>query len=100
QILEVITRAAKKRKEAIVEYEKADRKEMAQQESDELAIIEEYLPTMMSEEEVEIIIEEKISEFGELSQKDFGKIMGVLMKELKGKADGVVVKKILTEKLK
>jgi len=100
QILEVISRAAKKRKEAIVEFEKAGRTEMAQKESDELLIIEEYLPEMMSEAEIEKIIGERISEMGEVTQKDFGRVMGPIMKELKGKADGQVVKRIVTEKLK
>ncbi len=99
RVLEVIARACKKRKEAIHEYEKAGRADLAGIEIAELAIIERYLPEQLSEEEAVKLIDEKIAGMGAVSKKDFGRVMGVLMKELKGKVDGALVKKILTERL-
>ncbi|HPR50120.1 MAG TPA: GatB/YqeY domain-containing protein [Spirochaetota bacterium] len=99
KILEVIARAAKKRRESIEEFTKAGRKDLADIESSELVIVESYLPEQLSRDEVEKIIDAKLAELGEVTQKDFGKIMGPLMKELKGKTDGAVVKEILNQKL-
>lgn len=99
KILEVISRAAKKRKEAIDEYTKAGRKDRADEEAAELKIIQEYLPEQLSREEIVAIIDKKISSLGEITKKDFGKIMGSLMQELKGKADGALVKEILNQKI-
>ncbi|HOO73643.1 MAG TPA: GatB/YqeY domain-containing protein [Spirochaetota bacterium] len=99
KILEVIARAAKKRRESIEEFTKAGRKDLADTESSELVIVESYLPEQLSRDEVEKIIDAKLAELGEVTQKDFGKVMGPLMKELKGKTDGAVVKEILTQKL-
>jgi uncharacterized protein YqeY len=99
KIVEIIYRALKKRKEAIEEYKKAGRDDLAEREFSELKIIEKYLPKQLKEEEIQEIIEKKIDEIGEITKKDFGKIMGMLMKELKGKADGAIVKRLLNEKL-
>lgn len=99
KILEIIIRASKKRKEAIEEYKKAGRDDLAERELNELRIIEKYLPKQLTDEEIQEFIEKKIDELGEITQKDFGKIMGMLMKDLKGKADGVIVKRLVNEKL-
>jgi len=99
QVLEIVNRAAKRRKESITEYEKADRDDLAEKERTELSIVQRYLPAQMSETEIESAIDDIISSMGEVSQKDFGKIMGQLMKDLKGKADGAQVKLILQKKL-
>lgn len=97
--LEVVFRASKKRKEAIEEYSKAGRNDRAELEQAELRIIETYLPKQLAEAEVSDLVDQKIRELGEISQKDMGKIMGMLMKELKGQVDGAVVKKVLAGKL-
>ncbi|MCP4136643.1 MAG: GatB/YqeY domain-containing protein [bacterium] len=99
KMLEVVSRAAKRRKESILEYRKGEREDLAAQEESELVIIQEYLPEQMSEADVEAFISAKLAEMGEVSQKDFGRVMGSMMKELKGKVDGGVVKKVLTAKL-
>jgi len=99
QVLEIVNRAAKRRKESITEYEKADRNDLAEKERTELSIVQRYLPAQMSETEIESAIDDIITSMGEVSQKDFGKIMGQLMKDLKGKADGTQVKSILQKKL-
>jgi uncharacterized protein YqeY len=89
--LQVIIGAVKKRKEAIEQYEKAGRNDLAEQETKELAIINEYLPKQLTSEEIESHIREVIGRVGANSAKDFGKVMPVVMKELKGKAEGKLI---------
>jgi uncharacterized protein YqeY len=97
--LKVISRAAKQRKDSIEQFEKGGRPELAADEKAELEIIEEYLPEMMSEDEVRKIAEEKKSEVSAESKADFGKLMGAVVAATKGQADGQVVKKIVEELL-
>ncbi len=99
KVLEIVTRAAKRRKESATEFTKGGREELAEKEIQELAIIETYLPAQMSDEEIAAVIDKTISDMGATGKQDFGKVMGPIMAQLKGKADGAVVKKILTEKL-
>lgn len=99
QELEILTRLAKQRKDAIAQYNDADRADLADQEAAELAIIEEYLPEQVSDEEVEAIIDELIAKTGASSAKDMGKVMGPAMKALKGRADGAKVQAIVKAKL-
>jgi len=89
--LQVIIGATKKRKEAIEQYEKAGRKDLADQETRELAIINEYLPKQLTSQELESHIRDVIARVGAVSGKDFGKVMPVAMKELKGKAEGKLI---------
>jgi uncharacterized protein YqeY len=91
--------AAKKRKEAIELYRQAGREELARQEEQELEIINEYLPKQLSREEAESIISGIISQAGATSTKDIGKVMSLVMKELKGKIDGKSVQEIVKQKL-
>lgn len=95
----VLLSAAKKRKEASEEFKKAGRVEMAQKEEDELKIIQEYLPEQLSEEEITEKLKSIISNTGAVGAKDFGKVMPVAMKELKGKADGKLIQTILKKLL-
>jgi len=97
--ISILTSAAKKRKEAIEEFKKANRLEMVEKEENELKIIQEYLPKQLTEEEVKEIIKKYISETGASGQKDFGKVMPLVMKELKGKADGKLVQNLVKELL-
>jgi uncharacterized protein len=99
KVLELVIRASKKRKEAMDEFKKAGRNDLADKEAVELAIIERYLPKQLNEQEVVDIIDKKIKEMGEVTKKDFGRVMGIMMKELKGQVDGSIVKKLLTQKL-
>ncbi len=91
--------AAKKRKDAIEMYKNAGRTELSDKESKELAIIEEFLPKQMTEDEVNIFISNFINEVGAEGMKDLGKVMGPAMKQLSGKADGNMVQRIVKEKL-
>jgi len=99
KVVEIVFRGSKKRKESITEFEKAGRMDLADRERAELRIIEEYLPKQMSEEEIILAVDNLIKEMGGATQKDMGKVMGVMMKELKGQADGALVKKIVSAKL-
>ena len=102
--INVLISASKKRKEAIDIYKQNGREDLADQEEKELQIIQEYLPKQLTPLEVEQFIKTVINNEGATSQKDFGKIMSIVMKELKGKAEGKTiqenVKKLLgdTEK--
>jgi uncharacterized protein YqeY len=99
QTLEVIGRAAKKRKEAMAEFEKAAREDLASKERSELAIIEQYLPKQLSEDEISKVIDERLAANPSVTQKEMGRFMGEIMKDLKGRADGTIVRKILTSRL-
>lgn len=91
--------AIKKRKEAIELYEKGGRPDLAAKERQEIEIISEYLPLPLSREEAEAAIAAIIVSSGATSAKDFGKVMGTAMKDLKGKIDGSIVQEIVRKKL-
>ena len=95
----ILLGAAKKRKEAIEMYEKGKRQDLADQEKRELEIINGYLPKPLTREEAEKIIQKIIAESGAVSAKDFGKIMPLAMKELKGKFDGKLIQELVKQKL-
>jgi uncharacterized protein YqeY len=99
EVIAVLSREAKKRKEAADVYIAGNRPELAAKEHDEVKIIEEFLPVMMSEEEVAPYVVKAIADTGASSVKEMGKVMAAVMKELKGKADGSVIGKIAKEKL-
>lgn len=99
QELAILTRLAKQRKDAIAQYTDAKREDLAEKEAAELAIIEEYLPAQMSDEDIEAVIDGLIAKTGATSAKDMGKVMGPAMKELKGRADGAKVQALVKAKL-
>ena len=98
-ILSVITKEAKQRKDSIEEYKKADRQELVEKEESELKILEGFLPEQMSEEDILKIVEQTIAETNSSSPQDMGKVMGALTPKLKGKADMRKVSGIVREKL-
>lgn len=93
----VLLSAAKRRKESIEQFAKGGRQDLVDQETRELAIIQEYLPKQMSREEMAGVIRKTIAETGAQSAADFGKVMPVVMKQLKGKADGKAVQELVKE---
>lgn len=99
QEIELLVQLAKQRRDSIAQYEQAGRPELAEQEAQELAILEEYLPKQLSDDEVAQIIDEIISQVGASSAKDMGKVMGPAMQQLKGKADGKKVQDIVKARL-
>lgn len=92
--LAVISRAVKQRKDSIEQFEKGGRPDLAATEKEELAILETYLPAQMSREEVEVYIKDKIAKENPDREKK-NQFMGSVMKELKGKTDGNLVKEIV-----
>lgn len=99
EVLEVLSREAKKRKESIAEFIKGGREDLAKKEEEEWKIIAQYLPQQFSEEEIKKEINRVIEEVKPQGSQDFGKIMGPLMTKLKGRADGKLVGELLKEKL-
>lgn len=97
--MSVIKRASKQRKDAIEQFENGGRPELAEGEKTELEIIESYLPEMMPEEKVREIVLKKKEELGVSDKSGMGQLMGAVMKETAGEADGGVVKKIVDEVL-
>jgi len=100
EVINVILGEIKKRKESIAQYEKGGRKDLAEKETSELEILKKYVPEEMSEDELRGAIKRRLVEMGEISAKDFGRIMGSVMAEVKGRAEGKTVKKIIEEELK
>lgn len=99
EVMDVILSEAKKRKESIESYKKAGRDELAKKEKDELAILMEYLPEPMSEDEIKSEVKKAIEETGAKDIKEMGKVLGVLMPKVKGRADGQTVSRIVKDEL-
>jgi len=87
-ILKLLQSMVKKREEAAEQYAAADREDMAQQERDEIRIIQGYLPAQMEDAEIEAAAQAVIEESGASTMKDMGKVMGILTRELTGRATG------------
>lgn len=95
----IIQKEVKKRKDAADQYRQGNRPELAEKEETEGKILAEYLPAQMSEAEIRGIVQKAITESGAKSKKEMGLVMKVLMPQVKGKADGGVVNKIVNEML-
>lgn len=91
----VLKREQKKRKDSIEQFVAGGREDLADSEKAELTIIEQFLPQMMSEAEIETIVKAKIAEAGTVDKTSLGKFTGMIIKELAGKADGADVKKVV-----
>jgi uncharacterized protein YqeY len=91
----ILLQAAKKRKDAIDMYKQAGRQDLLEKEEAELAIIASYLPEQLTEDQVMDILKGLIAQVGAEGPKDMGKVMGLAMKELRGKADGTLVQQCL-----
>jgi uncharacterized protein YqeY len=99
EILTIVSREVKKRKEAAVLYEKGNRPELKDKEIQEMKILQTYLPEQVSEKDLRRRIQEVIDETGAEGMKDFGKIMKTLVPEFKGKADNSLIKELANEYL-
>ena len=95
----VLQKEAKQRKDSIAQFEKAGRDDLAGKEKSELSIIEEYLPKMMTEDEISALVDDIIEQVKPDGPQDMGKVMGAIMPKVKGKADGSLVNKVVREKL-
>jgi uncharacterized protein YqeY len=98
--LAVIRRAVKQRKDSIEQFTKGNRPELAQKEQAELVLLESYLPTMMSRDEIMKVAQAKKVEMNFTDKSKLGMFVGALMKDLKGKADGADVKSVAEELFK
>jgi uncharacterized protein YqeY len=98
-VLAVIQKEAKQRKDSIEQYKNANRTELVEKEEKELVLLEKYLPEQMGEDEIKKFVIEAIAKTGASSAADMGKVMGALMPHVKGKADGALVSKIVREGL-
>lgn len=99
EVIEVISSEVKKRREAILQFEKGKREDLLEKEKKEIEILERYLPEQLSEEEIKKLAKEIIKKVGAKEPKDIGKVMGELMPKVKGKAEGSLVSKIVKELL-
>jgi len=97
--LTVLSREMKQRRDSLTEFEKADRTDLAEKVKGEIAIVEKYLPAQLDEAEIRQIVAGAIEKTGASSPKEFGKVMGAVMPQVKGKADGNQVNAIVKELL-
>ncbi len=98
--LAILRKAAKQREESIEQYEAAGRDELAQKERDELAVINEYLPQPLTDDELRDIIQSIVDDVGATSMADMGRVMGPAMSQLRGRADGNRVREIVEDILR
>jgi len=98
-ILQIMSKEIKKRQEAIEMYEKGGRQDLAQAERQEIEVIQSYMPKQLSEEEIKEIAKKVISELNLKGPKDVGVAMKAIMPQVKGRADGKLVNKIVSELL-
>ncbi len=99
EVLDVISSEVKRRKDAILEFKKGNREDLAKKEEQELAILQPYLPPEISDEDLERIVKDGIREAGAAGEQDFGKVMKVVMPTLKGKASGDRISQVLRREL-
>ena len=97
--LQVLQRERKRRVEAAEAFRNGGREEQAEAEERELAILEEFMPAPLSEDEIEEIVDDAIAEVGATSMADLGRVMADVMPQIAGRADGSVVSQIVREKL-
>lgn len=98
--LTVLSREMKQRRDSLTEFDKAGREDLAEKVKIEIAIVEKYLPAQLSEDEIRDIVKAAIEKTGAATPAEFGKVMGVVMPQVKGKADGNQVNAIVKELLK
>lgn len=99
EVLDVLARELKQRKESLQEFEKAGRSELAEKAKAEIAVVQAYLPTPLSEEELRKLARQVIDEVGASTPADMGKVMKEIIPRVKGRADGKEVSRIVRELL-
>ena len=97
--IQIISKLVKQRKESASIFKSKNRVDLEKEELSQIKYLEVYLPKQLSEDEIEEYISKKLNEIDNFSFKDMGRLMGLLMKELSGKADGKIISKILKRKL-
>lgn len=99
ETIEVLTREVKKRRESIAAYESAGRSDLAAREQAEVDILTPYLPEQLSEEEVQALVRQAVASTGATSTRDMGRVMSQLMPNVKGRADGKLVSRLVNQEL-
>jgi uncharacterized protein YqeY len=99
EIVMIVAKQIKTRKESIVEFEKGNRTDLIEQANFEIKVLEEYMPEQMSEEEINKVIDEVFTKVNPAGPSDMGKIMGMISPILKGKADLGLVNKLIRDRL-
>ena len=99
EILQVITKLVKQRKEGIEQFQAAGRNDLVEKEEKELEILESFLPEQMSEEDVKSVVEDAVKETGASSMKDMGAVMKTVLAKTQGAADGKLVSQLVKERL-
>ena len=97
--LTVLSREIKQRKDSLQEFERAGREDLVDKTKIEIAVVEKYLPEQLSDDDIRRIVSAAIQQTGAASQADFGKVMGLVMPQVKGKAEGALVNAIVKESL-
>lgn len=100
EVLQIMGKEVKQRKDSIDAYRKGGREDLAGKEEAELKILLAYLPAQMSEDELKKVVSQVINQTGFTSKADFGKVMGAVMGQVKGKADGQMVNRLISAMLK
>lgn len=99
EIIQLVNKEIKQRKDSIEQFEKGNRPELAAKEKAEMAFLEKYMPAQMSEDEIKTIIKEGMAATGASTKADLGKLMGAIMPKVKGKADGGLVNRLVQSML-
>ena len=99
ECIQILQSSAKQLKDSMIQFEKGGRNDLAKVEAFELKLINKYLPKQLSEDEIRSLIQKTIKSCGTTSMQDMGRIMGIVMKELMGTADGKIVQKVVQEEL-
>lgn len=99
QIIEIIAKEVKKRKDSIEDYKKGGREDIVAQVEEEIAVLSEYLPVQLSKEEITVILKEIIQQTEATSMKDMGKVMKVAKEKMGASADGKTINEIVKELL-
>lgn len=99
QIIELISKEVKKRKDSIADYEKGGREDLVIQINEEISYLEKYLPKQLTEEEITVIVKQIIAELGATTMKDMGKVMKAAKEKMGVTADGKTINKVVKENL-
>ncbi|WP_035211101.1 GatB/YqeY domain-containing protein [Alkalicoccus chagannorensis] len=99
EVLTVLNREMKQRRESLQEFSRADREDLASKTQREIDLLSRYLPEQMSDEELQAVIDEAVAESGASGRADMGRVMGLVMPRVKGKADGGLVRERVQQSL-
>jgi hypothetical protein len=99
EVVELVARSIKQRKDSMEQYSAGGREDLAQKEGEEVKILVDYLPEQISEDDLRQIVKNEIENLGAQSKADMGKVMGSVMAKVKGRTEGGLVKKLVEEEL-